>query len=333
MKSLARRLCSSVCLILLAGLGYVGYAHAYQVETGKKAKIKGTIVSRSGDLVKVRDNKDGSLVVVDLTDSTQIERTKDFHFRHKDMDVTAMLPGLGIEAEGVGNAQGQLEAKKIKFDPDEFAVEVAEEQQIDANNAAAKQAQFRANQGVKDANAAQSSANQADASANHAQSSANQAQSSANQAQSSANVAGAVGMMDADAIAKVNKRVSDLDDYNTVATAGIYFASDNATLDDAAKADLSKLASIALPLDGYMIEIAGYASSTGTKELNQQLSAERAAAVTRYLRDQRNIPMRRMLAPAGYGSTHPDATNSDAEGRALNRRVDVSVLVNKGLQQ
>ncbi len=333
MKSLARRLCSSVCLILLAGLGYVGDAHAYQVETGKKAKIKGTIVSRSGDLVKVRDNKDGSLVVVDLTDSTQIERTKDFHFRHKDMDVTAMLPGLGIEAEGVGNAQGQLEARKIKFDPDEFAVEVAEEQQIDANNAAAKQAQFRANQGVKDANAAQSSANRADASANQAQTSANQAQSSANQAQASANVAGAVGMMDADAIAKVNKRVSDLDDYNTVAVAGIYFAADNATLDDAAKADLSKLASIALPLDGYMIEVAGYASSTGTKELNQQLSAERAAAVTRYLRDQRNIPMRRILAPAGYGSTHPDATNSDAEGRALNRRVDVSVLVNKGLQQ
>ena len=42
--------------------------------------------------------------------------------------------------------------------------------------------------------------------------------------------------------------------------------------------------------------------------------------------------MRRMLAPAGYGSTHPDATNSDPEGRALNRRVDVAVLVNKGLQ-
>jgi len=325
MRNFARRFCPSVCLIMAVGLGYMGTVHAFQVEAGKKAKIKGTIMSRSGDLIKIRDKKDGSLVVVDLTDSTQIERTKDFRLRHADMDVTAMVPGLTIEAEGVGNAQGQLEANKIKFNPDEFAVEVAEEQQILANKSAAKKAQKTADQGVADANAAQSSANTA-------QSSANRAQSSANQAQSTADAAGAVGLMDADAIARVNKRVSDLDDYKIVAAAGIYFPSDGATLDAAAKADLNKLASIALPLDGYMIEVAGYASSTGSTELNQKLSSERAAAVTRYLRDQGNVPMRRMLAPAGYGSTHPAATNSDGEGRALNRRVDISVLVNKGLQ-
>ncbi|MBV8866695.1 MAG: OmpA family protein, partial [Acidobacteriaceae bacterium] len=45
------------------------------------------------------------------------------------------------------------------------------------------------------------------------------------------------------------------------------------------------------------------------------------------------IPMRRILAPAGYGATHPDATNTDPQGRALNRRVDVTVLVNKGLAE
>ena len=93
--------------------------------------------------------------------------------------------------------------------------------------------------------------------------------------------------MDADAIAMVNKRVSDLDDYKTAADAGIYFGSDQSALDDAAKADLSKLADIALSLDGYMIEIAGYASTTGTKQLNQKLSEERAAAVTQYLRERK----------------------------------------------
>ncbi len=325
MRNFARRFCPSACLILLAWLGYVGVVHAFQFESGKKAKVKGAIVSRSGDLVKIRDKKADSVVVVDLTDSTQFERTKDFRFRHKDMDVTAMVPGLTIEAEGVGNAQGQLEAKKIKFDPDEFAIEVAQEQQIQANKGAAANAQTTANQGVAAAKTAQSSANAA-------QSSADVAQSSANGAQSTADAAGAIGLMDADAIAHVNKRVSDLDDYKTVAAAGIYFPSDKATLDAPAKADLSKLASIALPLDGYMIEVAGFTSSTGTKQQNQKLSADRAAAVTAYLRDQGNIPMRRMLAPAGYGSTHPDATNSDPEGRALNRRVDVAVLVNKGLQ-
>lgn len=45
------------------------------------------------------------------------------------------------------------------------------------------------------------------------------------------------------------------------------------------------------------------------------------------------MPMRRMLAPASYGSSQPNATYTDPEGRALNRRVDVTVLVNKGLQQ
>jgi outer membrane protein OmpA-like peptidoglycan-associated protein len=80
-----------------------------------------------------------------------------------------------------------------------------------------------------------------------------------------------------------------------------------------------------------MIEIAGYASSTGSKELNQKLTDARAEAAADYLREVKNIPMRRILAPAGYGATHPAATNTDPQGRELNRRVDVKVLVNKGL--
>ena len=137
--------------------------------------------------------------------------------------------------------------------------------------------------------------------------------------------------MDATAIGQVNKRVSDLDDYNVVAESGIYYASDKSTLDDAAKADLNKLAQIAKSTNGYMIEIAGYASKTGSKELNQKLTDARAQTVADYLREVGNIPMRRILAPAGYGATHRVSTSSDPEGRALDRRVDVKVLVNKGL--
>ncbi len=51
-----------------------------------------------------------------------------------------------------------------------------------------------------------------------------------------------------------------------------------------------------------------------------------------YLRNQDNIPLRRILARARYGATHPDAPNTDPEGRELNRRVDVKLIVNKGLQ-
>lgn len=178
--------------------------------------------------------------------------------------------------EGVGNAKGQLDATKISFSPDDFAIEVAEEQQIEANKTAAQKAQGTANQGVSEAQGAQSSAN-------NAQSSADNAQISANQAAAAAGTAGAIGVMDAAAISKVNQRVSDLGDYNAVAEAGIYFATDKSALDDAAKADLSKLADLLTSTNNYMIEIAGYASSTGTKSQNQQLSDTRADAVTRYL--------------------------------------------------
>jgi outer membrane protein OmpA-like peptidoglycan-associated protein len=311
----------AVVLALLGALTYASRPSAAQIMADQKSKVTGTIVARNGDLVQVKDKKTGQAVVVIISDNTKIERKKgkvEF-FRHQDMDITAMVPGLTIDAEGVGNANGRLVANKITFIPDEFAIEVAEEHQITANKAAAANAQTTANQGV--------------AAAGQAQASANEAQASANQAGKTATAAGDVAVMDAAAIQMVNKRVSDLDDYKTVIEAGIYFPSDKATLDDAAKTDLDLVAAATQGLDGYMIEIAGYASSTGSKQLNQKLSADRAAAVTEYLRDKKNIPMRRILAPAGYGSTHPDAENTDSQGRALNRRVDVKVLVNKGLAE
>jgi len=308
-------------MVMLGGITYASPAGTPQIQADRKSKVTGTIVGRGGDLVQVKEKKTGQVVVVSISDNTKIERKsgKVEFFRHQDMDVTAMVPGLTIEAEGVGNAKGQLAASKITFVPDEFAVEVAEEQQITANKAAAANAQSTANQGV--------------AAAGQAQSSANQAQASANDAGTAAVAAGGAAVMDAAAIQMVNKRVSDMDDYKTVVEAGIYFASDGATLDDPAKADLDMVAASTKGLDGYMVEVAGYASTTGTKQLNQKLSAERAAAVVQYLRDQKNIPMRRILAPAGYGTTHPAAENTDPSGRALNRRVDVKVLVNKGLAE
>lgn len=318
-----------LCAALLVGVAVGTVMAGANISDGQKGKVKGTIVSRNGELVTVNDKKSGTKTVVDLTSDTKIERThgKAEFFRRTDMDATAMLPGLSIEAEGVGNAQGQLVAKKITFDPDEFAIEVAEEQQIKANQAAASHAQSTADQGVSAANAAQTSAN-------NAQSSANNAQASANAADSDARAAGTVAVMDAAAVQLVNQRVSDLRDYKTVAAAVIYFPTDGSALDDSAKADLAVLAQYTSGgLQGYMIEIAGYASSSGSKQTNQKLSEVRAQNVAQYLRETQNVPMRRILIPAGYGATHPDATNTDSQGRALNRRVDVTVLVNQGLNE
>jgi outer membrane protein OmpA-like peptidoglycan-associated protein len=316
----SRMVWHAVCAILITGISLAS-TPARKIPSGEKAKVKGQILSRSGEFVKVHDSKDGSLVVVDITDNTKVERknSKVMFFRHADMDVTAMLPGLTIEAEGTGNAKGQLEATKISFTPDDFAIEVAEEQQIQANKTASSEAQTTANKGV--------------AAAGVAQTSADQAQVSANQAATTARAAGDIAVANTAAMDVINQRVSDLGDYQKIAEAGIYYPVGAYTLDDAAKAALDHMADLALQQEGYMIEIAGYASKPGTKEMNQQLSEDRANAVAQYLRNQKNIPMRRILAPAGYGASHPDAPNTDAMGRELNRRVDVIILVNKGLNE
>jgi outer membrane protein OmpA-like peptidoglycan-associated protein len=317
MKSASFTRVGTAVLLTVMALASVSFAQTFT--SGEKGKVKGTIISRKGDLVKVQDTKTGSIAVVKITDDTKVlrDKSKVSFKRHEDMDVTAMVPGLTISAEGVGNADSQLEATKITFSPDVFAIEVAQQQQINANKSAAAGAQSTANQGVTAAGAAQSSANQA--------------QTTADQAGAVATAAGAVAITNAAAVQMVNQRVSDLDSYQTVAEAAIFYPTGQYTLDDAAKADLDKLAALALQTDGYMIEIAGYASKTGTKAVNQQLSEDRASAVANYLRNQGNIPMRRILAPAGYGATHPDAENTDPQGRELNRRVDVKLMVNKGI--
>jgi len=124
-----------------------------------------------------------------------------------------------------------------------------------------------------------------------------------------------------------------LDDYKIEAEVDVWFDRGSAVLKDAAKPALASIADTAKSLDGYLIEISGYASNTLSKETDQKLSEERAAAVARYFHEVKDVPMRRILVPVGYGTTHRLASNKDAEGRELNRRVDVKVLVNKSLGQ
>jgi outer membrane protein OmpA-like peptidoglycan-associated protein len=295
-----------------------------QFSQGESAKVSGSILGRKGDVIRVLEKKSGDVVVLKIDDATKVERNK-FKFpfyRHVDMDVTALLPGLPIEAEGVGNSVGQLDAHKITFSPDDFAIEVAEEQQVSANKAATERAQDSADQATQQASRAQASADQA-------QSSADIAQNSADQASTDAQAAGAIGLVDAAAITGVNQRVSDLDSYKNEFEVDVFFPEGSATLDEAAKRDLANLAGIAKSLDGYLIEISGFAAhhKFGTAE-DQKLSEERAAAVARYFLEAKNIPMRRILVPVGYGATHPVASNQNAEGRDLNRHVDIKVLVN-----
>jgi outer membrane protein OmpA-like peptidoglycan-associated protein len=300
-----------------------------QISNGQSVKVSGLILSRDGDLIRVCEKKSGEVVVIRIDESTKVERTKSkFPFyRHVDMDVTALLPGLKIDTEGVGNSVGQLVAHKISFSPDEFAIEVAEEQQVEANKASTERAQASADQASKEASQAQESADQA-------QNSADTAQNSADQASVTAQAAGALSLADAAAVAAVDQRISDLDDYTNEFEVDVFFPEGSTVLDETARRDLANLADIAKSLNGYMIEISGYAAHHKfSLAEDRKLSEERAAAVARYFLEIKGIPLRRILVPVGYGATHPVASNQSARGRYLNRHVDVKVLINKSAGQ
>ena len=317
-RTIRHALLSVICLCLLATMSFAAGAAKGPSTNGQKATVEGPIISRDGNLVKIVDKKDGSTVALKVTDTTKIEREKRM-LGHKDMNVRALVPGLIVKAKGVRNADGQLEARKITFTPDAFEVAVAQQQQIMDNKAAVGRAQTTADLGLDNAATAQSSANKA--------------QSTADQGVATAQAAGTAAAANTVAVQAVNKRVSDLDDYVPVDQTGVYFADGSYRLTDAGRAALDRLISANSNINGYVIEIAGYTSSTGSTRFNQRLSEERAAVVAQYLRENAGVPLWRIVVPAGYGETHPVADNSDAKGRALNRRVEVKVLVNKGVQE
>jgi len=131
----------------------------------------------------------------------------------------------------------------------------------------------------------------------------------------------------------VNERVSSLDDYDVQETVSVNFRTNSAVLSPEAKAQLDTLATKALAARAYMIEVAGHTDSTGSDAKNFRLSRQRAEAVVQYLAVQHKIPLRRFVTPMGYGKTDSVADNTTAEGRLQNRRVDVKMIINRGLNQ
>ncbi|WP_428945847.1 OmpA family protein [Pantoea sp. FN060301] len=76
---------------------------------------------------------------------------------------------------------------------------------------------------------------------------------------------------------------------------------------------------------GWLIVVAGHTDNTGNPQLNQELSLKRAAAVRDWMRDTGDVP-ESCFAVQGYGAGRPVATNDTPEGRALNRRVEISLV-------
>lgn len=133
--------------------------------------------------------------------------------------------------------------------------------------------------------------------------------------------------------ATANERISALDDYDVQDSVVVNFRLNSAVLSPEAKQQLDTLAEKALAQKGYVIEVAGHTDSTGSTAKNFRLSQERAESVVQYLAVAHKIPLRRFITPMGYGKTEAVADNGTANGRAQNRRVEVKVLMNRGMNR
>jgi len=131
----------------------------------------------------------------------------------------------------------------------------------------------------------------------------------------------------------VNERVSSLDDYDVQENVAVTFRTNSAVLSPEAKQQLDELAAKTSGAKAFMIEVAGHTDATGSEAKNFRLSQQRAEAVVQYLAVTHKIPLRRFVTPMGYGKTEAVADNTTAEGRKQNRRVEVKMIVNRGLNQ
>jgi outer membrane protein OmpA-like peptidoglycan-associated protein len=110
-----------------------------------------------------------------------------------------------------------------------------------------------------------------------------------------------------------------------VSLSDVLFDFNKASLKPGAREKLSKLAGILLAYPGaYLMSIEGHTDAIGSDEYNIKLSQDRAESVRYYL-EQSGIPPARIASVRGFGKTMPVATNSTAEGRQMNRRVEIVI--------
>ncbi|MFL6416444.1 MAG: OmpA family protein [Bryobacteraceae bacterium] len=289
---------------------------------GQKDKITGVILSRNGQTLKVQ-SEDNAVGTVDISDETKIQLKKSFG-RKSAMSADALLPGLRVEAEGKGNEKGELAADKVLFDPSSMKASRQIDARVSPVEGRTGQLEGRAGQLEGRAGQLESRAGQLEGKQGQLEETQKQTQQQVGQVKTSAENA-------IQGVGAANQRISDLDRYQEKTKETVYFKVGSAVLADTEKQKLDNIIQQAQSEKGYVIEVAGFADTTGNAGRNQILSENRANAVVRYLEQQGNIPIHRILTPAGMGTTHEAADNKTKEGRQKNRRVEVTVLVNQGV--
>jgi outer membrane protein OmpA-like peptidoglycan-associated protein len=300
-------------------------------ESGKKQKVSGIIIKREGESVILRD-RNRTEISVNLTGTTKIEEKKSNPFRGaKQYDTNALVRGLWVEVEGRGNDSGVLVAEKVKFTDEKFQEAASLESRVDPVEDRVGDAENRLAQSEQNQQRLSGQLEELAAVANTARGGAKAAQDTADKA--IAEIAAANQRINEtnQRVNSVDDRVSTLDDFEAKNKISVNFRANSARLSPDAKTALDELATQAKNEKGYVIEVAGFASADGNQEYNRRLSEQRTNAVIRYLIENHEIPQRRIITPYGYGELRPVGDNTTREGREQNRRVEVGILVSKGM--
>jgi outer membrane protein OmpA-like peptidoglycan-associated protein len=273
------------------------------VVAAQSVKIEGLIKSRNGDTMIVKSSGSPD-VTVQLTDSTQVGQVQGvFKARRKQMSMAALIPGLAVKVEGTYDSQNLLVAKSVSFKGNDLE----DAEKIEAGMHETKAQVQQQKEELEKQNAALQQ-QQAQLAEHHEKIAANKA-----------------------AVDAAIARFGQLDDYYIFDEVTVNFANGKINVDPKYNAPLLALADKAKTINGYMIEVKGYASSVGSVALNQKLSEDRSAAVTNILLQQGHLPLTRMLAPGAMGEAHQIGDDKTEKGQAENRRVVVRVLQNKGI--
>ncbi|MDQ3665341.1 MAG: OmpA family protein [Acidobacteriota bacterium] len=288
------------------------------VVSGEKMKIKGVVTRRDSDTFTVRDSN-GVDTVVRLDDRTSVKAKGGFLRSGANYAQTQILRGLNLEIEGRGNTTGELAAEKIRFNESDLRVARAVESRAAPLEDRASTTESKLSQVEQNAQRLSGQLDELAAVANTAKGGARAAQETADSAVAGVNA--------------TNDRISALDDYEPQTVLAVNFRSGSSLLSADSKAKLDEVATKALNSKGYVLEVSGFADTTGSVARNRVLSQRRADTVIRYLVENHSIPLRRIVTPYGYGESNPVADNNSRDGRAQNRRVEVKLLVNKGLIQ
>lgn len=278
---------------------------------GQKYKIKGVVVSQDDTSMIVRDSV-GVETRVLLSQGASIKTKGGFFGGGDSVAANQIVRGLYLEAEGRGDSTGALAATKIRFDKDDFRVSQSIESRVGP-------AEARLTQAEENAKRVSGQIDELMAISNAARGGAKAAQETADAAVAGVNA--------------TNQRISALDDFVVQSTATVNFRVNSWVLSPQAKASLDEVATAAMTLKGYTIEVTGFASSEGSTARNKELSKKRAQAVIDYLVETHNVPLRRIGTSYGFGELQAIADNATREGREQNRRVEIKLLVSRGMNQ